>query len=162
MIDISKLLSAIAIIAIIILLSIILGGCAATSKEHVVYNKPVVVSNTHTVQKKLILPKAPICNVDDALLDVTWYRLVTTDNNTHEDLYIAKLADVHSLSYNISELRSCLKRYLEYINTINNVVNKYNKNSSTMDNKRPIENLGSSTGLHNSTGLNNSTGLSNK
>lgn len=155
MIDINKLLSAIATTAIIILLSIILGGCAATSKEHVVYNKPIIVSNTHTIQKKLILPKAPICTVDDALLDVTWYRLVTTDNNTYEDLYIAKLADVHALSYNISELRSCLKRYLEYINTVNKVVNKYNKNSSTVGNTQIIENLDNSTGLHNSTGLNN-------
>lgn len=149
MIDISKLLSAIAIAVVIILLSIILGGCAATSKEHVVYNKPIVVSNTHTVQKKLILPKAPICTVDDALLDVTWYRLVTTDNNTHEDLYIAKLADIHSLSYNISELRSCLRRYLEYINTINKLVNKHNKDSSTIGNEQLIENLDNSTGLNN-------------
>lgn len=149
MIDISKLLSAIAIITIIILLSIILGGCAATSKEHIVYSKPIVVSNTHTIQKKLILPKAPICTLDDTLLDVTWYKLVTTDNNTYEDLYIAKLADVHSLSYNISELRSCLKRYLEYINTINKVVNKYNKDSSTVGNKQSIESLDNSTGLDN-------------
>lgn len=148
MIDISKLLSTITIIAIIILLSIILGGCAATTKEHVVYNKPIVVSNTHTIQKKLILPKAPICTIDDTLLDVTWYRLVTTDNNTHEDLYIAKLTDVHALSYNIGELRSCLKRYLEYISTINKVVNKYNKDSSTVSNKQTIENLDNSTGLN--------------
>lgn len=122
--EISKLLQVLGIMILFIVL-LLLSGCANKAVVTTT-SKPIVINNTHNVEKKLILPSKPVCNIEDNLLDVNWYYFQDNTGKLVTTLYVIKEIDLRSLSYNINELKNCISMYNKYIKVIEDIVDKYN------------------------------------
>lgn len=128
--DVQSIIRALLFICLLLMALLASSSCSMT-KEVVAYSKPVIVSNTHSLNKKIILPNPPVCAGNQSYLEVKWYSLVSENGNVVPDLYVVKSVDMHSLSYNIQELKACVKQYRSYVDTVEEIVDKYNNSTES-------------------------------
>lgn len=116
-------------IVLITLVTILLliSGCGTTVR-YVNSTEPIVITNDHIIQEKVVLPNKPVCSINENnLIKIKWYQLTNSDGSTVPSIYIIKQQDMDGLTYNINNLLTCISIYETYADTVNAIIDTYNK-----------------------------------
>lgn len=106
---------------------LLISGCGTTVR-YVNSTEPIVIANNHIIQEKVVLPNKPVCSINETnLIKIKWYQLTNSDGSTVPSIYIIKQQDMDGLTYNINNLLTCISIYETYADTVNAIIDTYNK-----------------------------------